>query len=67
MSFDWKALGSRILGAIVGGAMAGLGAYAANPAIGVKGAAAAGGVTALGMTGYAATHTTTTATAAGPA
>lgn len=54
---NWKDLGTRVLGSLVGGALTGLGAWGTNPAIGLKGAAAAGAVSAVGLAGYGATHT----------
>lgn len=53
---NWKDFGSRLLGAIVGGLMAGLGTKAGGATWSAAGLSAA--TTAVGLVGYGGTHTT---------
>ncbi len=60
---DWKALGMRLLGVIVGSALTGLGAKAQGGSWTSAGATA--GMTAVGLLGYSTTHTVGTAATGG--
>lgn len=60
MQIDWKQLGSRVLGAVLGGFFAGVAAKAGGASWAAAGAAA--GTAAAGMVGYAAHSTVTTPT-----